>query len=356
MKAKKIITSLLIVIAIGGTVAFAGVTLLSNKEKVEAKVYRQPPELRPLVTTFRLENAPVDVQRAYLGTFQPYREIDLLAETNGKVIEVGVERGQNIEKGHVIARLDNDMIKAQMIAAEASYQKALADVKRYQDAVAGNAIPKINLDNAQLGLKVAESQRKVLEKQLELTTITSPFGGLATSKMFDLGSVLSPGVPLIRLTDISKLKLFVNVPEKEVNDLRVGQVVQIKTEVYPDLPLEGTIVSIAAKGDAAHNFETEILVSNPVDSPIRAGMYGSISITQRDPEALLLPRSALIGSAKKPQVYLIKNDTAKLVDLTLGATLGEMVTVRSGLRPGDEVVIVGQINLRDNTPIKVIND
>ena len=355
MKLKKLVTAVIAVIAIGGTVTFAAVTLLSNKDKVDAQVYRQSPEFKPLVTTFRAEIQPIDQRKTYLGTFQPYREIDLLSETHGKVIYVGVERGQSIGKGQLVARLDSDIMQAQMIAAKAAYEKALADVKRYEDAVAGDAMPKINLDNAKLGLKSAESQLQVLQKQLTLTQITSPFGGVVTLKMFDLGSVLEPGAPLIRLTDISRLKLAINVPEKEVNALKVGQSIFIETEVYPGLTLEGKIQSIAAKGDAAHNFETEILVLNPSQTPLKAGMYGTASMQLNRNERLLIPRTALIGSAKNPQVYVVENDTARLLQVSTGATYGEMLEIKSGLQPGDEVVTVGQINLRDNVAVKMVD-
>lgn len=355
MKSKKIITTLLVVVTVGGAVASAGFALLDNKSKVEATVYQKSPELKPLVTVFKVETQSVDLQKTYLGTFQPNREIDLLSETHGKVIYVGVARGQAIGQGQLIARLDNDLMQAQMIAAKANYEKALADVKRYEDAVANDAMPKMNLDNAKLGLKSAESQLKMLEKQLMLTQITAPFSGVVTLKMFDLGSVLSPGAPLLKLTDISLLKLVVNIPEKEVNTLKVGQKVPVKTEVYPDLVLEGTVISIAAKGDAAHNFESEILVSNPLSTPLKAGMYGTASMNKMKGESLLIPRTALIGSAKNPQVYVVKNDTAKLVSVSTGATYGEMLEIKSGLQQNDEVVTVGQINLKDNVAVKIAN-
>lgn len=354
MKSRKIIGILVSIVAVGGTIVFAGTTLLFNKDKVEEAVYRKSPELKPLVTTFKAKTQSIDLEKTYLGTFKPYREIDLLSETHGKVIYVGVERGQRVGQGQLVARLDSDMMQAQMIAAQAAYNKALADVKRYEDAVAGDAMPKINLENAKLGLKSAESQLKVLEKQLTLTQITSPFGGVVTFKMFDLGSVLEPGAPLIKLTDISKLKLAINIPEKEVNSLEVGQVILIKTEVHPNLTLEGKIVSIAAKGDAAHNFETEILVTNPDNTPLKAGMYGTASIKNAKNEGLLIPRTALIGSAKNPQVFVVKNDTAKLINVSTGANYGEMLEIKSGLQPSDEVVTVGQINLKDNTAVEVV--
>ncbi|HMO38126.1 MAG TPA: efflux RND transporter periplasmic adaptor subunit [Saprospiraceae bacterium] len=355
MKSKKIIGTIVGIVAISGVVTSTGIALLNNKEKVELQVYRKSPELKPLVTTFKARSQALDAQKTYLGTFQPNREINLLSETSGKVIFVGVERGQAIGQGQLIARLDSDLIQAQMIAAKAAYEKAIDDVKRYENAVANEAMPKMNLDNAKLGLKSAESQLKMLEKQLTLTNITSPFSGVVTLKMFDLGSVLAPGTPLIQLTDISRLKLVVNIPEKEVNNLKLGQVLLVKTEIYPELTLEGKIQSIAAKGDAAHNFETEILISNPSKTPLRAGMYGTAFVRNIKNEGLLIPRVALIGSAKNPQVYIVKNDTAHLVNVSIGATFGEMLEIKSGVQQGDEVVTVGQINLKNNTAVKMVS-
>jgi multidrug efflux pump subunit AcrA (membrane-fusion protein) len=83
-------------------------------------------------------------------------------------------------------------------------------------------------------------------------------------------------------------------------------------------------------------------------------MYGSTSLNKNKAEALLVPRLALIGSAKNPQVYVVKNDTAKLVNVSTGATYGDMLEITAGLRQGDEVVTVGQINLKDNILVKVV--
>ncbi len=354
MKSRKIVGTLFGLVAIGGAVAWAGIALLDNKEEVEAQVYRRSTDLKPLVSTFKVRQQSLEVTQTYLGTFQPNREIDLLAETHGKVIYVGIERGQAIERGHLIARLDNDMTQAQLIAARAAHEKALADVARYEDAVRNEAMPKINLENARLALKSAESQLRTLEKQLSFTEIRAPFSGVVTYKMFEVGSVLSPGAPLIKLTDISKLKLTVNIPEKEVNFLRVGQTLPIRTEVYPDLTLQGSISFIAPQGDAAHNFETELVIDNPRDAQLRAGMYGRTSLTKSRAETLLIPRVALIGSAKNPQVYVVEQDTAQLVDVQLGATHGELVELRAGLQEGDEVVTVGQINLSHQAAVKVV--
>ncbi len=356
MNIKSLVTTLIIGSSVVGLTIFTGFTLLSNKEKVEAKVYRKNPDIKALVKTHIVKAQELSGKLQFLGTFQPNREVDILAENNGKVIFVGVAKGQNISAGHIIARLDNDLIQAQMIAAQANYDKALIDVKRYENVVAGDAMPKINLENAKLGLKSAESQLKMLQKQINTTTIIAPFGGVVTAKMFDNGSVLGIGTPLVKITDISQLKLTVNIPEKEINTIQIGQVLKIKTDLYPETELNGTIITIASKGDQAHNFETELLVNNTMAMPLRAGMYGTTFLNREiSGKALLIPRNALIGSAKKPQVYIIKNNIATLKDITTGVTNGEMIQVTNGLNEGDEVVFNGQINLTDNTPVKVEN-
>jgi RND family efflux transporter MFP subunit len=337
-----------------GLTAFTAFIVLANKEKVEEKIYRRNPNIKALVKVYSAKEEKLAGNLQFLGTFQPNREIDLLSEINGKVIFVNIQKGQNISAGHLIAKVDNDLIQAQMIAAKANYEKSLADVGRYENAVQGDAMPKINLENAKLGLKSAESQLKMLQKQLSLSQINAPFGGVITMKMFDLGSVLAQGTPLIKITDISQLKLTVNIPEREINNLRIGQTLKIKTDIYPEKDFFGTIITIAAKGDVAHNFETELLLTNPSDTPLRAGMYGNAFLDKEiNQTALLVPRTALIGSAKKPQVYIVKNDIATLQDVTLGASNGEMIQIASGLSVGDNVVVTGQINLSDKTPVTI---
>ncbi|TAH20433.1 MAG: efflux RND transporter periplasmic adaptor subunit [Cytophagales bacterium] len=346
---KKLIIGLVIIVAIGLTAW----KLSENKKLAEEKVYRNDPNTKVLVKTGKVTLQDLNQPQTWLGTFEPNREIKILSETNGKVIKVGVSEGEKVNAGQLIAQIDSDILQYQLIAAQANYEETQADVRRYQNLIKGEAVAQIQLEKANLAAKAAESQLKVLQKQLKNTSIVAPFSGTITAKMFDLGSVLGMGAPIAQLTDISALKLVVLVPEKDILNFQEGQNVEVSTDVFPDQKFVGHVSMISAKGDNAHNYPVQIMVNNGSKATLRAGMYGSVVLgnTVRA-GALTIPRSALIGTAKQPQVYVVENGKAQLRDIQVGAATNDFYEVISGLKEGETIILSGQVNLENGTAVR----
>lgn len=346
---KKILIIIGIVIAIGLTAW----KLSENKKIAEEKVYRNDPNTKVLVKTAKVALQELNQVKQWLGTFEPSREIRITSETSGKVVKVGIGEGDKVEAGQLIAQVDSDILQYQLIAAQANYEEAQADVKRYQNLTKGEAVAQIQLEKANLAMKAAESQLKILQKQLKNTTVTAPFSGTITAKMFDLGSVVAPGVPVAQLTDISLLKLIINVSEIDIMKFKEGQQVQINTDVFPNQSFAGQVSMISAKSDNAHNFPVQILVNNGGQNRLRAGMYGSVIVDNNlETSTLTIPRTALIGTAKQPQVYVMENGKSILRDIKVGMANKEVYEVTAGLKEGETVIIAGQVNLENGTLVK----
>jgi RND family efflux transporter MFP subunit len=290
-----------------------------------------------------------------IGTFEPHREIKLASEISGKVIKVGVEEGAYVKQGSLIAQTDNELIKAQLISAEANYEKAQKDVARFETLRKGNAATDMQVEDANLRLKTSDSQLKALKKQLSNTTIVAPISGIITTRSFEQGSVILPGNPLVEITDISKLKLTIQVPEKQIIRYQEGDKIQVQADVYEGLTFEGKITLVGIRADASHNYPVEILVNNNSKNPLRAGMYGRAASghTLKD-SVLAIPRAALVGSVKNPQVFVVENNQAILKDIQVGTDAQGTIEVLSGLTEGEQVVTSGQINLENKSKVQVV--
>lgn len=344
---------ILIIIGIVVATALTAWKLSENKKVAEEKVYRNDPNTKVLVKTAKVTLQDLNQVKQWLGTFEPNREIKITSETNGKVIKVGISEGDRVEAGQLIAQVDGDILQYQLIAAQANYEETQTDVKRYQNLTKGEAVAQIQLEKANLAMKSAESQLKVLQKQLKNTTVVAPFSGTITAKMFDLGSVVAPNAPLAQLTDISLLKLVINVPENEIIKFKEGQQVQVSTDVFPNQSFAGQVSMISAKSDNAHNFPVQILVNNSGQNRLRVGMYGSVIVDNNlKASTLTIPRTALIGTAKQPQVYVMENGKSVLRDIQVGVANEEVYEVIGGLKEGETVIIAGQVNLENGTLVK----
>ncbi|WP_420154406.1 efflux RND transporter periplasmic adaptor subunit [Siphonobacter sp.] len=343
---------IIVAIALVSTLGLTAWKLLDNKEKVAEKVYKPNPNLKVGVRTAKAEVRDLSLESQFLGSFEANREIEIRPQAGGEIVQLPIVEGQAVGAGKLVAKLDDDQLRYQIEALEVQIEGYKNDLKRYEALVKGDATPAVNIEKTQLNIRATQAQVKQLQKQLANTTITAPFSGIVTSKMVEKGSIVSPGTPLAKVTDISTLKLVVQVPEKAINQFRMGQSIAVKTEVYPDTEFKGRVSLIGAQGDAAHNYPIEISVANSSAHALRAGMYGTIANTSElKGQSLSVPRQAIIGSTKQPQLYVVENGTAILRDVQIGATTNDYYEITKGLQAGEQVVVSGQINLQNGTPV-----
>lgn len=354
MKTSQIV-SILVITGLGaGATTLAAYQLSHNKKEAESKIYRNDPNQKVSVKIGLAATKELSDNLQMLGTLEPNREVKVASDASGKVVSMNVKEGDYLGAGTVIAQLDNELLQLQLELAKANYEQNKADVSHYEALVQGNAIPATQLDKATLLLKSTEIQIRTLEKQIKNTTLVSPFSGVVTLKLIDLGSVVGPGTPLIQLTDIGTVKLTINVPERDIMKFRVGQAIASYIDLFPNVVFPGVVSLIGSKGDNAHNYPVQIMIQNSGQYPLKAGMYGSIKTDGGvKKQALTIPRSALIGTIKSPQVFVVQNEKAILKDITIGISNGDYVEVLSGIQEGDTVVVSGQINLEDNSLIIV---
>jgi RND family efflux transporter MFP subunit len=287
-----------------------------------------------------------------LGTFDPIRQNTIGSDASGKIIKLNVEEGDRVAQGSVIAKIDDEMIRLQLENAEVSIEGQRNDDNRYSNLVKENAVSGVQLEKTKLGLKSAEIQKKQLQKQLKSTTIVAPFSGVITKKLIDLGSMIGPGTQLVEITDISSLKLTVSVPERDIMKFKLNQKVQVSVDIYSGKVFEGTVSNLSVQADKAHNFKVQITVKNS-NQEIMAGMYGSVSLANsKSVTSLAIPRKALVGSSKNPQVYVIRNGKAYLTSFNAGTSDGDFIEVISGIAKTDKVVVKGQVNLQDKSNVK----
>ncbi len=351
---KRIITISVIILAlVGGCTAI----LLLNKKKIDEKSRLEG----------NLESIPVyvmEVKMATLGgdfevngSFVPAHELTLMSEGQGKVVELAVNTGDVVQAGQVIAKLDDELVRSQLALANASLDKARADLKKYEGLLKADAISGQQVEDVRLGLKKAETDVTTLKKQLDFATIKAPIQGTITRRAIEKGSLMMPGSPVVDIVDISRLKFIANVAESEVVRIRKGEQIRITSSLYPGIKYEGKVVSVGVKADDARRFPVEIEMVNNAANPIKAGMFGTALFGEGSPRnALLIPRNSIVGSIKTPKVYLVENNIAVMRDIRIGSANDHDVEVLDGLKAGDVIVTSGQINLDNNVSVKVVNN
>ena len=349
---KKLIITV-ISLAVVGLIAF---TLYGNKKEMEenAKLSEVTSEAIPVETT-ALQKKSLNLEVTSDGTFEAKTDLTVISETQGKIIKVYKEKGETVTKGTLLAQVENDLISAQVDAAEANLLKLKSDLERFTKLAESDAITKRQLEDVKIGVKNAEAQYKSAKKNLDNTYIRATASGTINEDYVQEGGFIGGGAKLYDIVDISKLKLNAKLTANQVLQVIEGDQITITSSVYPGTEFTGKIKSIAVKADPSLKYNVEIELSNKGDKQLKPGMYATAHFDFISPaESTYLDRNALIGSVQNPQVYVVENDRAVLKDIKVGEIYDNQIEVLGGLSAKDLVVKSGQINLTEGTKVKVL--
>jgi RND family efflux transporter MFP subunit len=341
-------------VAIFALAAIVAILIYNKKSRAEA--IPRPDILRSIpVTISTVAIRPLTETLSLVGTTYANNDVNVISETQGRVTSVLAKTGDFVHAGTALVKVDDELKRAAFASAEVNYEKAKKDFERYEALFKKNSITAAQFDGIRLAFKTAEAQYVVARRQLSDTRITSPIDGWVTARPVDLGTMIQPGTMVANVVDISTLKVKFSVSERDAFQLKVGDAVDVGTDIYPGSHFSGRILSVAAKGDDAHSYPVEIALANSKDRPLKAGMFTRVSFSSSPhATALFIPREALVGSIKKPQVFVVDGTVARLRTIVVGDIIEDALIVRDGLREGEQVVTNGQNNLRDSASVVLI--
>ena len=335
-------------------IAVMVVKLKSNKEITQNKIYEYDKEQAVNVQADTLHVENVNAKYSYSGTFEPNKETKISAELQGKINTLLVDVGSVVIKSQTLVLLDNSLLKLQVQTIDVQVEGLEADVKRFIILAKADAIQGVQLEKAELGLKSAKVQRAILLEQINKTTIKAPFQGVVTAKLSEEGAFAAPGVPLLQITDITNLKFTVNVPENDLRQFKLNHSYTITADAYPEISFTGKVTMIGSKANMGSSFPIQFTLNNTSDLKIKSGMFGKVNLENASQEmGIIIPASAMVGTAIQPQVYLIKNGKSVMQNITISKNIQNKVVVSSGLKEGDVIVTNGFINLYDGANIIV---
>lgn len=346
---------IIVVLIIG--VALAGIIykLQKNKSKNEAATAEAAmTNPKVAIRTDTATNELVDLSYLANGTFEPYQQVTISAETMGRIVRVLVKEGSAVSVGQTLATIEGDKLNINLANAEANFNNIKTDLARFESSFQSGGVTKQQLDQVKLQYENAKNNLKNAKINAGDATIKASISGVISSKKIEPGTYLNIGNPAFDIVNVNILKLRVNVDEKNVTPLKVGQTVEVSASVYPEKSYTGKITFISPVADGSLNFPVEIEVRNN-NNELRAGMYGVAKFGINDKATLLtVPRTAFVGSVADNKVFVVKEGKAYVANVISGRNFGDNIEVISGLKAGEVVVISGQLNLSDGTEIEII--
>jgi RND family efflux transporter MFP subunit len=308
-------------------------------------------------------------QVSLIGTAQPELMSVVASEIDGRVVAFMVNDGDFVEAGTVLARLRDSLLrielqgaKANKAEAEALLQKARAELKRSTELLATEAIAdkKYTDDLAEVQSLEARMRRlqaeiESLEDSISRKTIRAPFAGFVTREHTQHGEWVDTGGPIVTLADLSNIEVVVDVPERYVPHLVLGESTSVQVDALNPENFTGIIDAIIPVGDSvARTFPVKVSVANP-DFSIKGGMLCRVNLAIGKPSSVLaVPKDAVVNMGQKHLLYVVRDGMAQPVPVQLGNASTHMIEVRGQVQAGMQVVTRGNERLRPGQPVQII--
>lgn len=288
------------------------------------------------------------------GTLEPQQTVKIASQTAGSIDAILFKPGERVKAGQPLIRLDERIARARVEAAEAKAALTDENLQRASQLASRGLQTVANLDQARADSVAANASLRVEETQLKLLTLTAPFDGIVAPAEFDAGAYVSPGQTIVQLEDRSALRLVFRVSENELPKLKPGQPFTVMAASLGGRVLEGRVVYFDSSIETANR---SVVVRGEIanaDYAVMAGLFVRVRLLLGErPGTLLVPETAVMATLAGPYVFRVQDGVARRTPVKTGARQDGRIEVVSGLKAGEQVVVVGQFKLEDGVPVTV---
>lgn len=356
---------------------------------------------------------PLETGTTLTGTTRPYREVMVRSQVEGQVIRLGVDVGDRVQVGQLLAEVDPVVLKNAVFEAEAelaarrneviqaqaavnrartaveearlTLQQAESDARRLETLLRDGAVSaqaaeqarttaqtarqvlrsrEAEVVTAQQGVAVAQGRVQAqaafvqqARARLNQALLRSPLNGVVLERLTEVGNLLQPGGEVLRLGDLRQLKVVVEVSERELARLAPGQGATITFDAVPNRTYQGRITRISPAAADARLIPVEVVIDNG-DERLGSGLLARVAFQGANAPRLMIPQSALSGfeegqlSSRQGSVFVVVGDRVQERQVTLGQRREGKVEILSGLNAGDRYVVRAGRPLRDGDKIR----
>lgn len=339
------------------------------------------------VTVVTPERGALSRDLSLIATVEAYEQVPLYAKVSGYVKSLGVDLGDHVTRGQVVATLEVPEVqqqylqasgtlaerRAQLLQAEAEAKLAETIFVRSKGLRAKDAITQQEMDEAsaqyetaKAGVEVARSQERSAEARLaELRAllgyaqIIAPFDGIVTRRFVDPGALMQAATssnnitPVVTVARIDLVRVFIDVPEPSAPYVHRGAPATLEVAAIQGRKFKGSVTRYAdALDSATRTMRTEVDLPN-ADASLRPGMYGNLAIAlENRADTLSLPHSVVHRDDRGAFIYVLQNGKAVERRVQLGLESDQRVEIADGVSDRVHVISSTQ-DLQDGTPVIV---
>lgn len=342
--------------------------IYSNVQKDKARAEKMSRVKTVAVTTGHASRQTIIPTMRFSGSLDPEWQAEVAAKVDGRLEKVYVKEGDRVNKGQVLAILEQTDTDANLLNARGSYldaqanfSKAERDLVRYEKLFANGAVSEQVVDNyrfarenAAAKLEAARGTLQGMESKSAGTILVAPADGIVAKRYYQEGYYAKAGTAIFSVADISMLKTVIHIPEGQVAGVAVGNEAQIELPAYPDKKIVGKITRIAPVADQpSHTFAAEVSVDN--SQGLLAGVYANVYLTAQPRENVLtVPLHTIVMRDDQQTIFVADKDgIIQRKVLVVGFTDDKYAEIISGITEEDLIVVEGQNKLREGVKIKM---
>jgi membrane fusion protein (multidrug efflux system) len=297
---------------------------------------------------------PVSESLSLVGTVAANEMVEIKSETDGTVEKVFFVEGQPVKTGDLLLLLDETKFAATANEAEANFKLSQANYERSKQLFRDKLISQQEHDQIAAQFQANQAGLDLKRRQLKDARIRAPFEGIISSRSVSPGQVIGKNTTLTWVVDLDPVKVELNVPERYVGRLKIGQKIEVTVAAYPRRTFAGEVFFVAPFVEAATRTAlVKAKIPNETHE-LKPGMFANLELTlQLKEEAIVIPESSVLASGGRNVIYVVDaQDTAQIRPVKLGIRQAGLVEITEGLQPGERVVAEGLQKVRPGGKVK----
>ncbi len=342
----KIVKDLTLLLLAGALVACGG----KSAEKQATTTKKESEKVK--VQTLSNERIAKNLELS--ATLEGYETMNISPSITGHIEHIYVEVGSRVQKGSMLVRMDQTQLNTTRI----NLNSTKVELDRVTSLKASGSISEQVYDQTKAGYdQLVETERF----QNENTFVRAQFSGIISAKNYEDGEMYT-GAPILTLTQISRLKAIINIPETYFPLVKQGMKVDVRSDIYPEKTFPATIEIVYPTIDpASHTFQAKLNIPNGSEK-IRPGMYVKTTLALGQIDAIVVPYQSVLKLTGSNERYVFTNHdgTAHRVAVTLGQRFDDRIeiipVIPGDLKEGDQLVVTGQARLVDGSKLEIVEN
>jgi membrane fusion protein (multidrug efflux system) len=308
------------------------------------------------------EAVPGNVEETFTlpGTLEAWENLTLSLEQSGPITWVGPKEGDSLKAGQPILKIDTRLLETEHARNNMEYDLKVKQLERVEKLFEKQLVSQREYDIVKNDFDTASTNLEQSSIALEKSTLTSPVDGILEQLLVDRGEYGHAGMPAAVVVQVDRLKVLVDVPEKDVTAVRVGQGV---TVLPADLDgngvvgRDGKVIQVDFLADElTRTYQTKIEIDNR-GGFLRPGMIVRVRCVRRLLEdVLVVPLYAVLDRDGEKYVFVVEDGTAVQRQVRLGPVIDGKVVLFGGLQVGEDLIIKGHQLVSDGGPVNVVED